>query len=185
MAVNQADLKPGDVIVTKTPDAVGWAIRLRSWMSRQPNLHNHVAMFTHYDASGRPRGLEGRPSGFGWANLEKYLDHPSTIANCHQPWRLDAERDRVVALATAMIGIPYDWRAILAFAGNTAGLPFLARDWPEDGVPSHVVCSSAVDYLYESVGWDNPGGYAKTRGTDPDDWTRWILAREHAGWSAT
>ena len=183
MAVNQADLKPGDVLVVATVDKGGWWIRARSWVSRQPNLHNHVAMFTHVDESGRPRGLEGRPSGFGWANLEKYLNRSDTMSNSGQQGRFDDERARVVALATAMVGIPYDWKSILAFAGNTAGMPFLAREWPEDGVPSHVVCSSSIDYLYEAVRWDNPGGYAKTRGTDPDDWTRWIQARSAAGWS--
>ncbi len=182
MTISCADLRPGDVIVTATPDSVGWWIRLRSKLSRKPSLHNHVAMFTHLDDTGQPRGLEGRPSGFGWANLTKYIERADTVANCAQPGRSDAERDRVVALATTMIGIPYDWRGILAFAGNTAGMPFLAEDWPENGVPSHVVCSSAVDYLYESVGWYNPGGYSKTRGTDPSDWTAFCLIGERTGW---
>jgi hypothetical protein len=172
--VSLVDLRPGDVIVTKTTDVVGWAIRLRSKILRRPDLHNHVALFTHMDDTGRPRGLEGRPSGFGWANLEKYLGHPSTVANCAQTGRSDEQRRQVVEAATRMVGIAYDWRAILCFAAGTAHLPFLAREWPADGVPSHVVCSSAVDYLYESVGWANPGGYAKTRGTDPDDWTAFI-----------
>lgn len=174
MAVDLAALRPGDVIVTMTPDAVGFSIRLRSWLLRRPNLHNHVAMFTHLDDTGRPRGLEGRPSGFGWTNLEKYLAHPSTIANTEQAGRTDQQRLVVVQSATAMLGIPYDWRAILSFASQIARLPFLSDEWPADGVPSHVVCSSAIDYLYESVRWANPGGYDKTRGTDPDDWTAFI-----------
>lgn len=184
MPVHLGELRPGDVIVTMTPDVVGWSIRLRSWLSRQPDLHNHVAMFTHMDDEGQPRGLEGRPSGFGWCNLTKYLKHPTTICNFRQPGRSDEDRARVVALAQTMVGIPYDWRAILQFAGNTAGLPFLGREWPEGGVPSHVVCSSAIDYLYESVAWDNPGGYSKTRGTDPDDWTRFIMIGDARDWAS-
>lgn len=182
MAVHPADLKPGDVIVTATKDKGGWWIRSRSWITRSPNLHNHVALFTGFDSTGRLRGLEGRPSGFGWANLDRYLTHPNTIANHHQPGRSDAERQRLVDAAAAMVGRPYDWAGIIAFAATTAGLPFLASEWPHDGVPSHVVCSSAIDYLYEAVGWDNPGGYRRTRGTDPDDWTAWMQQREKAGW---
>jgi hypothetical protein len=178
VAVDLATLRPGDVIVTMTPDLVGWSIRLRSWLLRQPDLHNHVALFSHLDATGRPRGLEGRPSGFGWANLDKYLTHPSTIANTDQPGRTDEQRMAVVHAATTMLGIPYDWRAILAFASQMARLPFLAHEWPSDGVPSQVVCSSAIDYLYEAAGWANPGGYVKTRGTDPDDWTAFIQRKQ-------
>lgn len=177
MTVDCRLLRPGDVIVTPTPDAVGWFIRLRSKIQRRPALHNHVAIFSHLDSTGRPRGLEGRPSGFGWCNLDKYLAHSSTVANNEQTRRTDAERTIVMTRATKMVGIPYDWSAILAFAANTAGIRFLVKDWPEDGVPSHVVCSSAIDYLYESVGWANPGGYDKTRGTDPDDWTAFITSR--------
>lgn len=181
MAVSP-DLLPGDVIVTMTPDAVGWAIRLRSKLLGRPSLHNHVALFTHRDGTGRPRGLEGRPSGFGWCNLDKYLEHPSTIANVRQPGRDDNTRQWLVAKATSLVGMPYDWAAILAFAAGTARVPFLLREWPTDGVPSHVVCSSAIDYLYEAFGWSSPGGFRKTRGTDPSDWTRWILEGDARGW---
>lgn len=177
MPVDLATLKPGDVIVTMTPDVVGWLIRFRSRILGKPDLHNHVALFTHLDNTGRPRGLEGRPSGFGWANLDKYLNHPSTVANTDQPGRDDEQREKVVRGAVAMIGIPYDWQAIIAFAAGTARLPFLPREWPADGVPSHVVCSSAVDYLYESVSWASPGGLKRTRAVDPGDWTQFIEAR--------
>lgn len=179
MGVQLADLRPGTVIVTATPDLVGWVIRLRSKLMRRPSLHNHVAVFTHLDDTGRPRGLEGRPSGFGWANLEKYLDRPDTLTNNAQPLT-DEQRVRIVDGAVQMVGIPYDWASILAFAAGTARLPFLAREWPADGLPSHVVCSSAIDFLYEGVGADNPGGYGHTRRTDPDDWTAWIMKR---GWA--
>lgn len=182
MAIRLEDLKPADVVVTATHDFVGWWIRARSWLTGEPRLHNHVAMFTHFDEVGRPRGLEGRPSGFGWCNLEKYLAHPNTISNSSQPDRSDSDRQAVITAATAMCGVPYDWAAILAFAANIAGIRFLAHEWPADGVPSHVVCSSAIDYLYEATGWDNPGGYDKTRGTDPGDWTRWIQDHLAQGW---
>lgn len=181
MAVSLRDLNPGDVLVTATADRAAWWLRLRSKLMGEPSLHNHVAMFTHLDNTGRPRGLEGRPSGFGWANLDRYLDHPATVSNAGQPLRTEQQRMIIVAAATDMLGRPYDWAAIIAFAAATAGLPFLAREWPDGGVPSHVVCSSSIDYLYESVGWNNPGGYRKTRGTDVDDWSSFIL--DNPGWA--
>jgi hypothetical protein len=172
-------LPPGTVIVTATPDPVGWAIRLRSKLMGRPALHNHVALLTHYDTTGRPRGLEGRPSGFGWANLDTYLGRADTLTNAEQPLT-DEQRSEVIRRAVLLVGIPYDWAAILAFAAGTAGIRFVAEEWPDNGVPSHVVCSSAIDYLYEGVGAANPGGFRKTRGTDPSDWTEFI---QRPGWA--
>lgn len=166
-------LLPGTVIVTATPDLAGWLIRIRSTLLHHDALHNHVALFTHYDSDGHPRGLEGRPSGFGWANLEKYLGRADTLTNAGQPLT-EEQRAHITAAAVALIGIPYDWAAVLAFAAGTAGLPFLPREWPDAGVPSHVVCSSVADYLYESAGAANPGGSSYTRRTDPSDWSTWI-----------
>jgi hypothetical protein len=40
-----------------------------------------------------------------------------------------------------------------------------------------VVCSSAVDYLYESVNWATPGGLKRSRAVDPGDWTEFIADR--------
>lgn len=170
------NLLPGTVIVTATPDLVGWFIRLRSKLMRQPSLHNHVALFTHYDDNGHPRGLEGRPSGFGWANLEKYLGRADTATNADQPLT-DEQRASVVHRATEMIGIAYDWASIVAFAAGTARVPFLLPDWPATGLPSHVVCSNSLAYIYKGVGAAHPGGFAKLRGVDPDDWTAWIAGR--------
>jgi hypothetical protein len=176
--ISPATLQPGDVVVTATDDLGGWFIRLRSKLQHRPSLHNHVALFVHCDSTGRPRGVEGRPSGFGWVNLESYLNHPGTVTNADQPLS-DEQRDHITRGAAAMVGIPYDWQAILAFAAGTAGIPFLPAEWPEDGVPSHVVCSSAADYLYEGAHAANPGGYRSTRRTDPDDWSAFIASK---GW---
>lgn len=176
MAVDRARLRPGCVIVVSSKSRVGWWIRLRSRLMGLPDLHNHVALATHRDETGRWRGLEGRPSGFGWANLERLLDHPDTIANVDQPID-DEDRDAIVRAAIGMVGLPYDWAAILAFASGVAGVPFLAQEWPDDGVPSHVVCSSAVDVLYEGRGLANPGGRKVTRGTDPAAWTAFVVGK--------
>lgn len=185
MSVDVTALRPGHVIVMRTPDPGGWLIRRRSLMRRYPRQPwrwladpawavNHVALFTHTDETGRPRGLEGRPGGFGWCNLDRYLTEPyHAIANTAQPLT-DAQRDGIVRRAVSAVGMPYDWAAIVAFAAGSAGLPFLAHEWPEDGVPAQNVCSSAADYFYEAVGAANPGGYVQTRGTDPQAWWSWI-----------
>lgn len=176
--IDPGSLRPGAVIVTATDDLGGWFIRLRSKLLGTDGQHNHVAIFSHVDSTGRPRGLEGRPGGFGWANLDRYLNHPGTVTNATQPLT-DGQRDHIVRQAVAIIGLAYDWQAILAFAAGTARLPFLPHEWPSDGVPSHVVCSSVADYLYEGAGAANPGGDAVTRRTDPAAWGDFIT---HQRW---
>jgi len=176
--IDPGSLRPGAVIVTATDDLGGWLIRLRSKLLGGDPRFNHVAIFSHVDSTGRPRGLEGRPGGFGWTNLEPYLDHPGTITNATQPLT-DEQREHIVRQAVATVGVPYDWEAILAFAAGTAHLPFLPNEWPPDGVPSHVVCSSVADYLYEGAHAANPGGDAITRRTDPAAWADFIA---HQRW---
>lgn len=177
-------LRPGDVIVTSTSDFGGWWIRLWARLLRYDPKHNHVAMFTHYDSAGVPRGVEGRPGGFGQVDLRRYLSRSDTITNAYQPGRTDEQRERAVDLAQQINAIPYDWRAILTFATELldrrlVGLFERAREWPEGRPPSHVVCSSALDWIYEEVGWESPGGAAQTRWTRPSDFTSMILAN---GW---
>lgn len=191
MPVDLSALRPGDVLVMRTPELAGWLIRRRALMLRYPwqpwhwfgdglsdgtVLMNHVAVYTHVDAAGQRRGLEGRPGGFGWVNVEKYLSWPTTDANTAQP-KTDEQRKLIVRLASGCVGIPYSWSDILAFAAGAAGLPFREHEWPEDGVPSHVVCSSAADYIYEAAGLPSPGGTGKTRGTDPQDWETFIQGK--------
>lgn len=184
MPVNIDALLPGDVIATATSDKGGWWIRLRSKLQRRPSLHNHIAVYTHTDSAGQPRGLEGRPGGFGWADLTRYLDHPDTITNAHQPGRTDQDRAQLVEKLTALVGLRYDWLAISQFAAElldrrVVGLIEQRIEFPEDRPPSYGVCSSLIDWAYEDQNWDNPGGLKCTRWTDPDDWTAFVL--EH-GW---
>lgn len=173
--IDQSILKPGDVLCVATHDLSGWFIRLRSWLQRRPHGQNHVAMFTHLDSEGIPRGLEGRPSGFGWVNLTKYLADPSLVTNAGHTAEFTAVAREAVRLhGITMISIPYDWRAIIQFGLELIGRRFNAAEWPEDGLPAQVECASALDLLYESAGWDNPGGWIRTRGTDVDDWVTFI-----------
>jgi hypothetical protein len=176
MSVDKALLKPGDVLVVGGKGGIGAElIRERSRLEGQPDLHNHVAMFTHFDIAGEPRGLEGRPGGFGWANVTRYITNVSCMSNAGKSVHSDEECHSAVELGRQMISIPYDWEAIIAFGYELISHRFIPTEWPEEGIPSHVVCSSAIDLIYEHLHWDNPGGWRKTRGTDIDDWTTWLL----------
>lgn len=182
--IDVSTLKRGDVLVTATHDVGGWLIRLRSKLQGKPSLHNHVAVFTHCDTASRARGLEGRPGGFGWADLTEYINHPATITNSWQPARSDADRAVLVDKLTAMVGTPYDWYAITMLGAElldqrAARLAERIGEFKEGRPPSHVMCASAIDWAYEDRGWPNPGGLEVTRWTDVDDWTSWIT--EH-GW---
>lgn len=179
MTVTREQLKPGTVVVVPTHDFGAWWIRLRARLMRQPSLQNHVVMFTNFDSEGIPRGFEGRPSGAGPVNMTKYLAEPNAISNAEQPIP-DTIREELVRLTLAAYGRPYDWVAILSFALQVFGVRFAAREWPEDGLPSHVECASVLDLFYESMKLPNPGTWRKTRGTDPDDWATFILNRQWA-----
>lgn len=175
--MNKYDLKPGDVIAVGTPEFTGWWIRFRSWLMGKPHHQNHIAMFTHFDEDGNPRGLEGKPSSFGWVNLDKYINGPmaaTVVTNAGKTVFSDEERRQVVAHARTMMGMAYDWRAIITFSLATLGFGFRVKEWPEKGLPSDSTCASSLDLLYEWMGWPNPGGWKRTRGTDVDDWVTHI-----------
>jgi hypothetical protein len=172
--IDQSILRPGDVLCVATHDLGGFFIRLRSWFQRKPHGQNHVAMFTHFDSEGIPRGMEGRPSSFGWVNLTTYLKDPSLVTNAgHTTFPME-QRQLAVAQAWKMIGTPYDWATIIALGLGMIGLPFHPKEWPEDGLPAEAECASAIDLIYEAQGWANPGGWKLTRGTDVDDWVAFI-----------
>lgn len=185
MSVRLEDLKPGDLLLTFSEGWGSWLIRLQAMILRKPSLHNHIACYTHTGADGIPRGLEGRPGGFGWKDLRGYLVAPGTISNAWQPGRTAADRAIFVEKMTALIGTPYDYEAI-AVAGaevfdrmsrvKAAELIEKASEWPEGRPPSQVVCSSSLDWGYEDRGWVNPGGLARTRWTVPADFTELIVA---------
>jgi hypothetical protein len=175
--MNKADLKPGDVLCVGTPNFTGWWIRFRSWLLRKPYKQNHIAMFTHFDDDGNPRGLEGKPSSFGWVNLNQYIDGPMAdrvVTNAGKTSFPDHERTLIVSNAKSMMGMAYDWKTIISFCLAMLGMPFRSREWPENGLPSDATCASSLDLLYEQLGWPNPGGVAITRYTDVDDWVEHI-----------
>lgn len=184
MTIDPSLLRAGDVLVVDAPakgvaGLGGWFVQLRARLMGEPDLHDHVAIFSHWDTEGQPRGYEGRPSSFGQVNLTKYLKHPMTISNASQP-KTDRQREGLMNLCQQSMGIPYDWAAIMGFGLTTVGLPFLPEEWPTGGLPAQGVCSSLLALLYARVGLLNPGTkQGRYRSVDVDDWTVWVAV---AGW---
>jgi hypothetical protein len=183
----QINLQPGDVIAVDTgPSAAERLIEIGAKIHGLPALDNHVAIFHHYDAHGRAQGLEGRPSGVGWADLTKYLHHPATVSNQHQP-KTNLQRAVLLRRAEALIGVGYDWQAILADANRDIGLDKLwtpDSPWydPVTGYPGHIVCSSyaAWDYIGAELGHPDVG---HEQYCQPGEWTEYVWDHD-AEWLA-
>lgn len=162
---------PGDVLVTRTQGA--WSsemIRLGAAIAGKPNLSNHVAIVHHADASGTLWCVEGRPGGVGWRNASGYLASQWTITNAAQP-KTAAQRKAVTDGALAVIGMPYDWAAIIG-----DGLDDLHLWNPVRGdVHGEAVCSAVAAFLYDKAGLGRPKG--GERRVQPGDWDTFILTR--------
>lgn len=171
---------PGDVLTVwdnRNP-LPAWLIRAGSWLTGHRGRADHVVMFHHSDAVGRAWGIEGRPGGVGWVDLAVYPH--VTSSNAAQP-KTEAQRAALCEVAVGMLGVDYDWSAIVTDARQALHLNHLwrSKDFGEDA-PAHVVCSSAWDWAHEHLGLASPGGTAGTRWTKPSDW-EWF--NKHAGWA--
>lgn len=170
-------LLPGDVVCVRTTGFAGLLIRLGAALLDRPNMRNHVAIVHHRDAAGVLWGVEARPGGVGWVDMDNYLASPFTISNAEQP-KTDEQRTAIAQAAESMLQTPYDWTAIAADAMKAirADRLWQAKSYGEGQVPAQVVCSSLADYLYAKVGLANPGmvdGDA-VRFTTPADWDLFI-----------
>jgi hypothetical protein len=179
------DVGIGDVIVTREgPWYVQWPIRLGTAFLGLPSGCNHAIIVHHRDpATGHWIGIEGRPGGVGWVDITTRLSSPITNANNDQP-KTEAQRYLVATAAERLLGIPYDWVAILADSLEAARLEEVYRhqwEFKEDGLPGHVVCSAFADWAYETVGLPNPGGNKQTRFTFPGHWDRFMTKKEWLG----
>jgi hypothetical protein len=181
-------LKPGDVIVVRTPDHGFWdrltsrLIRLGAGIEDKPDMENHVAIVHHTDASGTKWVIEARPGGVGWADIREY-DNPYTISNAAQE-KADSQRAAICAAAEGMLKVSYDWGAIIHDGLRILHLVSLWADksWDNGKPPAHVVCSSLASYIYEECGLAYPelkGGVKSIRFTMPADWAEWIIKQ---GW---
>jgi hypothetical protein len=161
------EVKPGDLLVTRSAGRAGYLIRLGAAIRNKPALVNHVAVMHHRDPQGRWWVVEGRPGGVGWRQAADYLRSPYTLSNAKQP-KTDAQRTEVTAGAVAMLGTSYDWAAIAQDAAGAFGLDRVwTLDFADGGVPGAVVCSSLAAYLYAKVKLVCPVG---GREVEPADW---------------
>ncbi|MGK5677503.1 hypothetical protein [Actinoplanes sp. URMC 104] len=180
-------LGPGDVLVMAVPG--GWRKKLvRFFINLQARLtgstapQDHVAVLSHQDDAGNWWAIEGKPSSVGFVLADKYLRTPLLVTNAAQP-KTDEQRELIVRVATELLGTPYDWTAIATLGVRAARVNelwdrTLAKDWGEDEMPVHVICSSLADLAYEKAGLPSPGGTVGTRFTRPADWTRFCQERE-------
>jgi hypothetical protein len=140
-------------------------------------VHNHVALVHHLDAAGTLWGIEARPGGVGWIDMDSYLGDPYTISNAEQP-KTQAQRDKIVEVTASLLQTPYDWTAIAADAMKAirADRLWRAKGYDSNAVPAQVVCSSLADYVYATVGLANPGMVDGdgVRFTTPADWDLFI-----------
>jgi hypothetical protein len=188
-----AEIGPGNVLMTRTPSFVGAAIRFGEALLDLPNPHNHVIVVSHRDAAGVLWGIQASPGGIGWAyDLDKVIANRWTMSNADQPLS-PTQRALIVKVVTGLLpraatqgqpafsGTGYDWSAIFADGLAAVHLDWMWRleEFPEQGQqPPHLVCSALADWGYERAGAANPGGYARTRLTQPADWTRFTIRRE-------
>ena len=170
---------PGDVLLTRGTGWVPRLIRLDAAAVGKPTSGNHIAVLHHRDHDGTWWAIEGRPQGIGWADARRYLDSRETITNVGQP-KTDRQRQEITAAAERMLGVTYDWRAVLTDALMVAHLQSLTnRRWRTQAAPGHVVCSSLAAYLYHRAGLDHPTDH-KPRYTTPADWEDFITRRGYA-----
>jgi hypothetical protein len=171
------DLKPGDLLLTRTTSYFGKWIRRGAAMSDLPNLVNHVIIVRQRDKVGKQWGIEGRPGGAGWVVItDDLMRNPYTMNNCKQAKTSD-QRKIVCEGAVKFLGTEYDWQAIVGDALDALHKPNPWDDLWEEGYPSHVVCSSAADYLYEQANLEAP---IMDRNCKPGDWAKLWIER---GWA--
>jgi hypothetical protein len=171
-------LAPGDILAVDTgPSAVEKLIEIGAKFKGLPALDNHIVILHHKDVHGRWQGLEGRPSNVGWTDCTKYLNHPATVSNQRQP-KTPLQRAVLIRRAEALIGVGYDWQAILANANRDIGLNQLwapDSEWydPITGYPGHVICSSYAAWDYIGAELDHPD-VGHERVCQPGEWVQFI-----------
>lgn len=183
MTLNAATLRPGDVIVTRSPGWMGRMIRIGAAMLDVPSTHNHVILAHHIDDLGHWQGIEARGDGIGWRDLDRLMDNQWAISTANMP-RDDSTLPLLLTLAEDMVGkVAYDYRGIAWDALTAVGInrqwqwvEFPETDYSKDGrLPAYTVCSAAWDWGYEQAHWPNPGGALQTRRTTPGNWSQFAL----------
>lgn len=173
------DLLPGDILVVSDKKWPSFFIKLRALFKGESSLHNHVAVISHRDDAGTLWAVEGRPSGTGWVDASIYLKAPFTATNAGlDQTRTVAERAKVAEIVKGMVGTRYDWAAIVELGMDAINADELwkAKDFGEEEIPAHIICSALAAWAYKSVGWKRPPFTA--RFTTPGEWYDFIAALE-------
>lgn len=167
------NIKPGDVLAIRSSSFTSWWIRFGSAISNKPNLSNHIAVAHHVDNKGTLWGIEGKPGGVGWVDCKRYVNSTGLLTNVEQP-KSDAQRAVVCKAMEALLGTPYDWKAIIIDGANDVGIKVRGwePDWKTGIVPGQVVCSSSADYAYFIAELPHPKG---GREVQPSDWDEFII----------
>lgn len=173
-------LKPGDVVVVKMG---GWFLRALIWVQAFITMrslkyvnYGHVIVVDHLDAEGRLWGIEARPGGIGWSDLDKRSGQYG-ISNSDQP-KTDLVRAKLTQVMQQLLGTRYDYTAYLEIALQTLGITPQWTDFQGNDVPVQFICSAVADYVYEEENLPNPGGFEITRFTTPAQWASFIDKRQ-------
>jgi hypothetical protein len=181
--LNTDFLKPGDVVIVAMGVwIIRWLIYVQSFLTGRAKYKEsgHVIVVTHRDDQNRLWGIEGRPGGVGWAQLDK-RNGKWGIANTDQP-KDAAQRSKIVETMKSLLGTKYDYDAYLQIALQTIGINVSWTDFQGNQVPTHIICSAIADYVYEDVGLANPGGMKVTRLTTPAQWAEFIDKGDYKAW---
>jgi len=168
-------LRPGDVVIVEMGIwIIRWLITIQAFLVGKAKYRQsgHVIVVTHRDSEGRLWGIEGRPGGVGWAELDKRAGKWG-LSNVEQV-KDDAQRSKIVETMKTLLGTKYDYDAYVQIALATIGINTTWTDFNGCDVPSHIICSAIADYVYEDVGLANPGGETITRFTTPAQWGEFI-----------
>lgn len=191
-SVDLSTFLPGDVLVVNASKgrgvfSGGWWIKLRNLITgvkSRSRYADHVLVVHHRDSAGNLWGIEGKPSSVGWVDCALYLNHGKLVTDNRLQPKSDEQRAAICKMASEMLGTKYDWVAIADLGVQALNINrlwskaiarFLLKDWNEDEVPGHVICSSFLDVDYEHLGLDSPGGTDGTRFTTPSDWSEFIF----------
>jgi hypothetical protein len=155
-----------------------WIVRVMIWIQAlftgraKYSKAGHVIVVSHRDTEGRLWGIEGRPGGIGWADLDK-RNGKWGLSNVEQPKTASA-RVKLVDSMVALLGAPYDYPAYLKLAMDILRISPRWTDWNNKEIPSSYICSAVADQIYENEGLPNPGGDKLTRFVTPAEWAEFI-----------
>lgn len=178
--LDTAILEPGDVVIVEMGI---WIVRVMIWIQAvltgraKYSKAGHIIVVTHRDDKGVLWGIEGRPGGIGWANLDK-RDGKWGLSNHDQPKTAEV-RARLVYAMEALLGKPYDYPAYLKLTMDLVGISPRWTDWNDEEIPTSYICSAVADQEYENEGLANPGGSKITRFTTPAEWAFFVDTK---GW---